>query len=187
MRECYDDGRLITQSAAADQPGAHDPSMEPLDVAGWTMYFGIFHGGTYYEGTKKFLENAHRAYPDKPILNTEFGHWTGDRDQEEDKQLDTYADTLRALMEKSVLRPDGTVNPEGYVAGIDFWIMYNWYVNHNQWVNTFGIYHMDRQNAKSVARLIKNDYGKITGQNRGIALSGESRADRMKEKRGGDA
>lgn len=187
VRECYDDGRLITQSAAADQPGAYDPSMEPLDVAGWTMYFGIFHGGTFYEGTRKFLEEAHRAYPGKPILNTEFGHWTGERDQEEDKQLATYADTLRALMEKAALRPDGTVNPDGYVAGIDFWIMYNWYVNHNQWVNTFGIYHMDRQKAKSVARLIKNDYGKITGPNRGIALSGEGQAGRMKENRGGDA
>src|SRR5690606_34637038 len=41
VRSTYDDKRLITQSAAADQPGAHDDSMEPLDVAGWTMYFGI--------------------------------------------------------------------------------------------------------------------------------------------------
>ncbi|MCE5171918.1 hypothetical protein LQV63_21795 [Paenibacillus profundus] len=71
VRTNYDDGRLITQSAAADQPGAHDASMEPLDVAAWTMYFGVFHGGTPYEGTRDFLEEAHRLWPDKPILNTE--------------------------------------------------------------------------------------------------------------------
>ncbi|AJS60009.1 hypothetical protein UB51_17755 [Paenibacillus sp. IHBB 10380] len=38
LHDHYDDGRLTTQSAAADQPGANDASMEPLDVAGWTMY-----------------------------------------------------------------------------------------------------------------------------------------------------
>src|SRR6185437_13809406 len=130
-KEHYYDGRLSTQSAAADQPGAHDPSMEPLDVAGRTMYFGIFHGSTYYEGTRSFLKAAHAAYPDKPILNTEFGHWTGEEGAEESKQLATYEDTLRALMEKATVSMSGTLRSEGFVAGIDFWIMYDWYVNHN--------------------------------------------------------
>jgi beta-galactosidase len=164
LRERYDDGRLVTQSAAADQPGAHDPSMEPLDVAGWTMYFGIFHGGTYYEGTRSFLEAAHAAYPDKPILNTEFGHWTGEGRAEESKQLLTYEDTLRALMEKATVTMDGGLRTEGYVAGIDFWIMFDWYVNHNQWIDTFGICHMNRMTPKQIAELIRRDYGALTGK-----------------------
>jgi beta-galactosidase len=172
LRERFDDGRLVTQSAAADQPGAHDPSMEPLDVAGWTMYFGIFHGSTYYEGTRSFLEAAHAAYPDKPILNTEFGHWTGEEGAEESKQLATYEDTLRALMEKATVSMGGTLRSEGFVAGIDFWIMYDWYVNHNQWIDTFGIYRMNRRTPKRIAELIRRDYGAITGQLQGSAVPG---------------
>jgi len=167
LRERYNDGRLTTQSAAADQPGPLDPSMEPLDVAGWTMYFGIFHGGTYYEGTRDFLKAAHAAYPDKPILNTEFGHWTGEAEEEADRQLATYEETLRALMEQATITADGEVRPEGYVAGIDFWIMYNWYVNHNRWIDTFGIWRMDRRKEKAIAARIRADYGRITGADAG--------------------
>jgi beta-glucuronidase len=172
LRERCDDGRLVTQSAAADQPGAHDPSMEPLDVAGWTMYFGIFHGGSYYEGTRSFLEAAHAAYPDKPIINTEFGHWTGEGRAEESKQLLTYEDTLRALMEKATVSMDGDLRSDGFVAGIDFWIMYDWYVNHNQWIDTFGVYRMNRRSPKRIAELIRRDYGAITGQLQGSAVPG---------------
>lgn len=170
LRESYDDGRLVTQSAAADQPGAHDPSMEPLDVAGWTMYFGIFHGGTYYEGTRSFLEAAHATYPDKPILNTEFGHWTGENRAEESKQLTVYGDTLRALIEKATVSMDGALRSDGFVAGINFWIMYDWYVNHNQWIDTFGVYSMNRRTPKRISVLIRRDYGAITGQLQAAAV-----------------
>ncbi|MFI2857677.1 glycoside hydrolase family 2 protein [Paenibacillus sp. JSM ZJ436] len=177
LHKHYDDGRLVTQSAAADQPGFNDPSMEPLDVAGWTMYFGIFHGSTYYEGTRLFLEKAHRAYPDKPILNTEYGHWTGETNAESDKQLATYHATLQALMEKSTVSRNGNINRDGYVAGIDFWIMYNWYVNHNDWIDTFGIYHMDRFTKKEIADLIQADYKSYTGANHGFVTQMDSLQD----------
>lgn len=162
LRTRYNDGRLITQSAAADQPGPEDKSMEPLDVAGWTMYFGVFHGGAPYEGTRLFLEKAHRAYPDKPILNTEFGHWTGDLDAESDAQIRIYETTMQALMEKSTRTASGRTVPEGYVAGIDFWIMYDWYVNHNKWIDTFGMFHMDRKTAKPIVGRLTGDYEKLS-------------------------
>lgn len=165
LRSYYDDGRLTTQSAAADRPGPSDASMEPLDVAGWTMYFGIFHGSTYYEGTKAFLEQAHAAYPDKPIVNTEFGHWSGDGDAFAESQLETYRDTYRALIERAVITPDGQgPSGSGYVAGIDFWIMYDWYVNHNHWIDTFGIFHMDRNTGKPVGELLREDYSRLTSR-----------------------
>lgn len=157
LRSRYDDGRLITQSAAADQPGPSDPSMEPLDVAGWTMYFGIFHGGTPYEGTLDFLERAHRAFPDKPILNTEFGHWTGEGDAEAHKQTEIYRETLRAMLEKAI----GPGRPEGCLAGIDFWILYDWYVNHNDWIDTFGLFHMDRRTPKPLFERLQTDYRRL--------------------------
>jgi beta-glucuronidase len=56
----YPDGRFVTESAAADRPGPTDPTQAFCDVAGWTIYFGIFHGSTYYAGTKNFLQNAKR-------------------------------------------------------------------------------------------------------------------------------
>ncbi|MDP5275136.1 glycoside hydrolase family 2 protein [Chengkuizengella axinellae] len=162
LHEHYDDGRLITQSAAADQPGANDVSMEPLDVAGWTMYFGVFHGGTPYEGTAQFLQEANQNWPDKPIINTEFGRWSGADDKDKYKQLKVYEDTMKAMLEHTAVTKEGAYNPNGYLAGIDFWIMYNWYVNHNMWIDTFGMYHMDRTQAKPVAELIQKDFEKLT-------------------------
>ncbi|WP_438348047.1 glycoside hydrolase family 2 TIM barrel-domain containing protein [Paenibacillus sp. FA6] len=164
LKENYADGRLTTQSAAADQPGPHDPSMEPLDLAGWTMYFGIFHGSTYYDGTRDFLQKAHELWPDKPVWNTEFGHWSSDGDSMAAEQVKTYSETLQALMERAVISDDGeaTLNPEGFIVGIDFWIMYDWYVNHNRWIDTFGICHMDRTTMKPVGENLSQDYKKFT-------------------------
>ncbi|KKO53813.1 glycosyl transferase family 2 [Paenibacillus sp. DMB20] len=164
VRERYNDGRLITQSAAADQPGAHDESMEPLDVAAWTMYFGIFHGGEPYEGTKRFLEEAHRLWPDKPLLNTEYGYWSREDNGEVDIQEHMYKETFRALTEKSAITPEADERPDGYLAGIDYWPMYNWYVNHGQWVQTMGLYHMDRSLEKPVKERLKRDYGAMAGR-----------------------
>ena len=40
--------------------------------------------------------------------------------------------------------------------------MYDWYVNHNNWIDTFGIYHMDRKTIKPVGELIRQDYQSFT-------------------------
>ncbi|WP_051287227.1 glycoside hydrolase family 2 [Paenibacillus taiwanensis] len=164
VRTKYADGRLITQSAAADQPGAHDESMKPLDVAAWTMYFGIFHGGTAYEGTKQFLEKAHSMWPDKPILNTEYGYWSRVDDSDAEKQAQMYRDTLQALLAYATVNDVGEPQTGGYVAGIDYWPMYNWYVNHSQWVQTMGLYHMDRLREKPVKSLLQQDYRRLAGR-----------------------
>ncbi|MDK8182181.1 glycoside hydrolase family 2 TIM barrel-domain containing protein [Paenibacillus sp. UMB4589-SE434] len=164
VRSNYADDRLITQSAAADQPGAHDESMEPLDVAAWTMYFGIFHGGTAYEGTQQFLEEAHKLWPDKPILNTEYGYWSQEDNSDAHKQVQMYHETLRALLERATVTAAGLPRPEGFVAGIDYWSIYNWYVNHSQWVQTMGLYQMDRLREKPVKQLLQQDYGRLAGR-----------------------
>jgi beta-glucuronidase len=124
------------------------------------MYFGIFHGSTPYEGTKEFLEKAHEAWPSKPILNTEYGIWSSEDDSLAGEQVKITEETLKALLEKASVLPDGTLNPEGYLAGVDYWIMYNWYVNHNNWIQTMGIYHMDRETLKPIGEMIKTYYDK---------------------------
>ncbi len=160
LRNNYNDSRLIAQSAAADQPGGYDKSVEPLDVAGFTMYFGIFHGGTHYNGTKRFIKQCAEYY-NKPILNTEYGYWSGDEDIFEEEQLEIYEQNFKAFMDVSLIDKNGNYNENGILSGINFWTMYNWYVNHNRWIDTFGIYRMDRKTAKIVAEQIKEDYGKL--------------------------
>ncbi|WP_144557722.1 glycoside hydrolase family 2 TIM barrel-domain containing protein [Shouchella miscanthi] len=165
----YPDGRLLTQSSAADQPGFHDPSMEPLDVAGWTMYFGIFHGSTPYEGTKHFIEHAHNAWPDKPIMNTEYGIWSNADRSYIEKQVEIYQDVQLALLEKATVTPDGEHNPNGYVSTIDYWTAFDWYVNHNQFYQTMGIFHMDRQTKKPLYHHFVHDHQRLLQQTNGFA------------------
>lgn len=169
----YPDGRLLTQSSAADQPGFHDPSMEPLDVAGWTMYFGIFHGSTPYEGTKHFVEEASKAWPNKPIINTEYGIWSNADESNLEKQVEIYRDVQLALLEKATVAPNGSLNSNGYVAAIDYWTAFDWYVNHNQFYQTMGIYHMDRKTKKPLYDYFKRDHKRLLDQTNGFAIKEE--------------
>jgi beta-galactosidase len=168
LRNSYHDGRLTTQSAAADQPGFNDESMEPLDVAGWTMYFGIFHGSTPYEGTRDFIEKAHQKWPDKPIINTEYGIWSNADDSFLQKQVEIYNDVQLALIEKATVTPQGQVNELGYLAAIDYWTAFDWYVNHNKFYQTMGMYHMDRETKKPLYYEFVRDHERLMGDTNGI-------------------
>ncbi len=168
LRSSYNDGRLTTQSAAADQPGYDDASMEPLDVAGWTMYFGIFHGSTPYEGTRDFIEKAHARWPDKPIINTEYGIWSNADKSFIEKQVEIYEDVQLALIEKATVSPQGIVNEKGYVAAIDYWTVFDWYVNHNEFYQTMGMYHMDRKTTKPLYDRFIEDHRRLMGETNGI-------------------
>ncbi len=153
----YEDGRLLMQSAAADAPGSADASQALLDVAGWTMYFGIFHGSTYYEGTRKFLLDAHEDFPDKPILNTEFGIWSGGGGSSMRRQLEVFDETFRALTEFTALDPDGHWRDDGFVAGMTWWAAFDWYTAHTK-VQTMGLYTMDRRTLKPAGQQLQAMY-----------------------------
>ncbi|WP_286171706.1 glycoside hydrolase family 2 protein [Gracilibacillus phocaeensis] len=168
LRNSYNDQRLITQSAAADQPGYYDESMEPLDVAGWTMYFGIFHGSTPYEGTRDFIEQAHQQWPDKPIINTEYGIWSNADKSFLEKQVKIYEDVQAALIEKATVTPEGFINKNGFISGIDYWTAFDWYVNHNQFYQTMGMYHMDRETKKPLYYEFVKDHKRFMEQTNGI-------------------
>jgi beta-galactosidase len=151
----YPDGRLVTQSAAANRPGPYDPSQANCDVAGWTMYFGVFYGGpSYYEGTKKFLQDAHANFPAKPILDTEMGIWG-----EGQAQIPLFDSTFMALAEVSQMNPDGSENPEGFVAGATWWCAFDWYTqlapNSYQYM---GLIHMNRTTEKATAARVRETY-----------------------------
>ena len=126
------------------------------------MYFGIFHGSTPYEGTRSFLQQAHAAYPDRPILNMGYGIWSRWGGSSEARQLEVFEDTLRALMEVAIHKESGEFDPTGYLVGMVWWAAYDWYTDHAR-LQTMGLYHMDRQQAKSVASALKKVYTRLTG------------------------
>jgi len=158
----YKDGRLITQSAAADRPGPEDPSQAACDVAGWTMYFGIFHGGTYYDGTRYFLGYANLAYPEKPILDTEFGYWAGELNSlaGQQTQLTVFQETFNAFTYRSsVIRTDGTYRDGGYLMGITWWCIFDWYSHqHPSGFQSMGLYRMNRDSIKLAGISLRNAY-----------------------------
>jgi beta-galactosidase len=157
-RANYDDGRLVMQSAAADAPGHTDTSQDSMDVAGWTMYFGIFHGSTYYEGTKNFLLAAHNTFPDKPIVNTEYGIWSVGGDSSPTRQLEVFDETFRALTEFTARDLDGNWREEdGFVAGITWWTAFDWYTAHSK-LQTMGVYEMDRTTIKPTGERLREAY-----------------------------
>src|SRR5204862_282655 len=69
-----DGTRLTGQAMYGSDPT--DPTSAPLDVAGYTFYYGIFYGGPSPEpGTSNALALAHKTYPHKPVMVLEFGDW----------------------------------------------------------------------------------------------------------------
>lgn len=157
LRQHVDDGRLVSQSAAADRGGPTDASMAHVDVPAWTLYFGIFHGSTYYAGTADFLRRAHASWPDRPLLDTEFGIWSRGGGSSPERQADVFRETFRAFREAVAVEPDGTVNPDGYLAGITWWTIFDWYTTFTK-LQTMGLYGMDRKTAKPVSEAVRQAY-----------------------------
>ncbi len=175
----YPDGRLVTQSAAADRPGATDDSQNACDVSGWTMYFGIFHGSTYFTGTYAFLNSAESFNPNKPIIDTEFGYWSSENSSTEQTQVDVFTNTFLAFQQHAALSAAGTININGSLMSCTWWCMFDWYSHgHPSGFQSMGLYSMDRTRAKPVAAVVKNSYvpyfnfdgvsTQIDGENRSI-------------------
>lgn len=157
LRNNYDDHRLVSQSSAADNPGAADITNGPLDVAGWTMYFGIFHGSTYFTGTYNFLNQAKTNFPDKPLIDTEFGYWSNLDGSEQQKQVDVFNNTFLAFKQHAALTSVGGINVNGSLMACTWWCVFDWYRMSSS-LQTMGLYEMDRTTAKPVATVLKNAY-----------------------------
>jgi beta-glucuronidase len=153
----YPDGRLVTQSAAADRPGANDDSQNACDISGWTMYFGIFHGSTYFTGTYNFINDAKAYNPNKPIIDTEFGYWSSENGSSEQKQVEVFTNTFLAFKQHAALTSTGAINVNGPLMASTWWCVFDWYRMSSS-LQTMGLYSMDRTYAKPVATTLKNSY-----------------------------
>ena len=162
LRSMYPDGRLITQSAAADRPGASDPSQAECDVASWTMYFGIFHGGTYYGGTKQFVADAAVAYPNMPLMDTEFGYWSSENGASQAQQVMTFDSTYAAFRPYAPLDTAGKLNAAGPLMGVTWWCVFDWYTHQQtKGFQSMGLIKMDRSTTKPVATRLMSAYKSV--------------------------
>ncbi len=153
----YPDGRMVGQSAAADRPGPNDPSQAVCDFAGWTMYFGVFHGNTAYTGTKYFLVDANLAFPQKPIVNTEFGYWSSENGSTAGTQVEIFNDTFRALKQRATMDSLGNYDCCGYLMAMTWWCAFDWY-RMTEGFQSMGLLHMDRITEKPVAAVLRTAY-----------------------------
>ena len=159
IRSNYPDNRLISQSSAGDKPGSNDLTQVPLDVAGWTLYFGIFHGSTYYAGTASFLSRVKNAFPDKPIIDTEFGYWSSENGSSEAKQVTVFNETFKAFKFFSTMKSDGGLNSNGNLMASTWWCVFDWYSHqHPNGFQSMGLVSMDRQYKKPVYDALISGY-----------------------------
>jgi beta-glucuronidase len=151
------DGRMLMQSAAADRGGPNDPTQAELDIAGWTMYFGVFYGEDYADDSITFLQDAHAAYPEKPILITEYGIWSKGGNSSKQRQVELFDALFPVFFDASAWGEERQINPEGYIGGITWWAMFDWYTAHTR-EQTMGLYDMDRVTGKPIAESISVAY-----------------------------
>jgi hypothetical protein len=105
--KAIDGTRLTGQAAYGWRP--EDATQAPLDVAGFTMYHGVFYNSDPDLDTRRALRAAHEANPGKPILVLEFGRWA-DLASDEARQLEIFDSTYRAIRSYRADRPGGFVS-----------------------------------------------------------------------------
>lgn len=158
----YPDGRLVTQSAAADRPGPDDASQDAVDVAGWTMYFGVFYGTKAEPDTRAFLSAAQKAHPNKPIMDTEFGIWDTEDHSQQGKQNEVFDNTFKAFEAYAGRSKTGSVSDTTALMAATWWCIFDWYrhgngISSTGW-QTMGLFQMNRTTPKTVATTIKSRY-----------------------------
>jgi beta-galactosidase/beta-glucuronidase len=131
------DGTRLTGQAAAGND-ASDPTSAKLDVAGYTFYYGVLYGGRLSGvAVHSALLEAHRAYPRKPLMILEYGHWS-DNAADQAQQLrvfDTYFSQLSTY---------STSEPGGFVAAGVWWSLDDyWTQRPGITVEHFGLFRPD--------------------------------------------
>jgi hypothetical protein len=126
------------------------------------MYFGIFHGGTEFGCTKKFLADAVTANPSKPILNTEFGYWSSENGGTASQQITAFDSTYAALSLYAPIDQSGAARTSGPLMGITWWAAFDWYTHQQtSGYQSMGLMKMDRISSKPVLTFLSMAYKKL--------------------------
>ena len=147
------DGTRLTGQAAYGSDPTDDTSM-PLDVAGFTFYWGVFYGGALSQQlVATELARAHRTYPKKPIMILEFGRWADTPEEEQVEQPQVFQETYGAI------QPWLDDNPGGYVGAAVWWSLDDyWTERPGIEVEHFGAFRSDGSE-RPVAGLMAQAYG----------------------------
>ncbi len=114
------DGTRLTGQAAYGSD-AEDTSSSDLDVAGYTLYSGVFYGGPLDGFTiGRTVESFHARYPHKPIMILEFGRWA-DSSGEEAEQTRVFQVTYAELAQRFDTLPNGFVGSAVWWTLDDYW------------------------------------------------------------------
>jgi beta-galactosidase len=132
-----DGTRLTGQAAYGSDP--EDDTSADLDVAGYTLYYGVFYGGPLDAATiADALQRLHARYPRKPIMVLEFGRWA-DSPAEEPEQTRVFEVTYGQLTQRL------DTLPSGYVGSAVWWTLDDyWTQRPGIQVEHFGLYRPDR-------------------------------------------
>ena len=131
-----DGTRLTGQAAYGTDP--NDPTSAALDVAGYTLYYGVLYGGRLSGvAIQSALMQAHKMYPRKPIMVMEYGHWA-DNPADEAQQLRVFNTYYTQLS------PDFDTEDGGFVGAAVWWTLDDyWTQRPGLSVETFGLYRPD--------------------------------------------
>jgi beta-galactosidase len=149
-----DGTRLTAQAMYGSDPT--DPTSAPLDVAGYTFYYGVFYGGPSPEpGTVRALRQAHQTYPHKPIMVLEFGQWVYSNGYD-GQQQSVFKKTWPALASYLDTRQNG------YVGAAVWWSLNDYWTDvAGIGVERFGLYSPDG-NLRPVGQLARTAFGQVT-------------------------
>jgi glycosyl hydrolase family 2 len=149
-----DGTRLTGQAMYGSDPT--DPTSEPLDVAGYTFYYGVFYGGRSPEpGTLRALQLAHKTYPHKPVMVLEFGTFVYENGYE-GNQTQIFRKTYPALEGNFDTRPGG------YVGSAVWWSLEDYWTDvAGIGVERFGLYRPDGS-MRPVGRVARSGFGEVT-------------------------
>jgi len=149
-----DGTRLTGQAMYGSDPT--DPTSAPLDVAGYTFYYGIFYGGPAPEpGTSNALLAAHRTYPHKPVMILEFGDWLPFNGSEAE-QRQVFRLTYPAFAANLDLLPAGFIGSTVWWSLEDYWTDVPGIA-----VERFGLFKPDG-GMRAVGAEAKSSFGQVT-------------------------
>ncbi len=164
-----DGTRLTGQAAYGSQP--NDPTSAPLDIAGYTSYYGVFYEPDAAPGTAQALRTMHATYPKKPVMIMEFGRWADDPSQQGEQRrilVDSYQAAAPLL----------DTNPGGFVGATVWWTLDDyWTQRPGVKIEHFGLYQPSgdaRLAGVQAAELFSGSAGQ--GPQRKIVSSGSGAA-----------
>ena len=131
-----DGTRLTGQAMYGTDPT--DNTSQGLDVAAYTVYYGVLYGGRLSGAdVQSFLQDAHKTYPKKPIMVLEYGHWA-DSPADENEQVRVFNTYYTQLS------TDFDTHDSGFVGAAVWWTLDDyWTQKPGLTVEEFGLYRPD--------------------------------------------